>query len=182
MRRVVALAVLALTLGACGTALPNTAASPTSTASPTPSPTPIPSPTLVAGRIVVSNLDERGADVVTGILYQAGGTTCGTNGKYDSCPVTDGLATRLDANPLKQAEPLCRCQNTYQSRTITSEPLPAGNPGAIAHVVLDFGAGTTVKLDVTVLRTAVGWYASDTSCTGQDAQATSIYAASPPPC
>jgi hypothetical protein len=182
MRRVLALAVLALTLGACGTALPNTAASPTSTASPTPSPTPIPSPTLVAGRIVVSNLDEKGADVVAGILYQAGGTTCGTNGKYDSCPVTDGLATRLDANPLKQAEPLCRCQNTYQSRTITSEPLPAGNPGAIAHVVLDFGAGTTVKLDVTVLRTAVGWYASDTSCTGQDAQATSIYAASPPPC
>jgi hypothetical protein len=49
-------------------------------------------------------------------------------------------------------------------------------------VVLDFGAGITVKLDVTVLRTAVGWYASDTSCTGQDAQATSIYAASPPPC
>jgi hypothetical protein len=180
--RALALAVLALTLGACGTALPNTAASPTSTASPTPSPTPIPSPTLVAGRIVVSNLDEKGADVVAGILYQAGGTTCGTNGKYDSCPVTDGLAMRLDANPLKQAEPLCRCQNTYQSRTITSEPLPAGNPGAIAHVVLDFGAGTTVKLDVTVLRTAVGWYASDTSCTGQDAQATSIYAASPPPC
>jgi hypothetical protein len=180
--RALALAVLALTLGACGTALPNTAASPTSTASPTPSPTPIPSPTLVAGRLVVSNLDEKGADVVAGILYQAGGTTCGTNGKYDSCPVTDGLAMRLDANPLKQAEPLCRCQNTYQSRTITSEPLPAGNPGAIAHVVLDFGAGTTVKLDVTVLRTAVGWYASDTSCTGQDAQATSIYAASPPPC
>jgi hypothetical protein len=136
----------------------------------------------VSGRLVVSNLDENGAVVVAGILYQAGGTTCGANGKYDNCPVTDGLATRLDANPLKQAEPLCRCQNTYQSRTINSEPLPPGNPGAIAHVVLDFGAGITVKLDVTVLRTAVGWYASDTSCTGQDAQATSIYAASPPPC
>lgn len=183
-RRALALAALAVTLGACGTALPNTAASPRATATPTPSPTPtpIPSPTLVAGRIVVSNLDDKGAEVVAGILYQAGGTVCGTNGTYDSCPVTDGLAARLDANPLKPAEPLCRCQNTYQSRTITSDALPPGNPGAIAHVILDFGGGTSVKLDITVLRTPTGWYASDTSCTGQDPQATSIYAASPPPC
>jgi hypothetical protein len=185
MRRcALALAILALTLSACGTALPNTAASATATATPTTSPTPnpIPSPTVVNGRVIVSNLDENGADVVAGILYPASGGVCGANGKYDSCPVTDGLAMRLDANPLKQAEPLCRCQNTYQSRTINSESLPAGNPGAIAHVVLDFGAGTTVKLDVTVLRTPGGWFASDTSCTGQDAQATSIYAVSPPPC
>jgi hypothetical protein len=183
-RRSLALAALALLLGACGTALPNTATSPTPTTTPTasPTPTPIPSPTLVAGRIVVSNLDESGAEAVAGILYPASGGVCGANGKYDSCPVTDGLAARLDANPLKQAEPLCRCQNTYQSRTITSEPLPPGNPGAIAHVTLDFGGGTPVKLDITVLRTPTGWYASDTSCTGQDAQATSIYAASPPPC
>jgi hypothetical protein len=183
-RRSLALAALALMLGACGTALPNTATSPTPTPIPTasPTPTPIPSPTLVAGRIVVSNLDESGAEAVAGILYPAGGGVCGANGKYDSCPVTDGLAARLDANPLKQAEPLCRCQNAYQSRTITSEPLPPGNPGAIAHVILDFGGGTPVKLDITVLRTPTGWYASDTSCTGQDAQATSIYAASPPPC
>ena len=183
-RRSLVTAVLALVLGACGAALPNTATSPTPTSTPTPSPTPtpIPSPTLVAGRIVVSNLDESGAEVVAGILYPASGGVCGANGKYDSCPVTDGLAARLDANPLRQADPLCRCQNTYQSRTITSEPLPPGNPGAIAHVILDFGGGTLVKLDITVLRTPTGWYASDTSCTGQDAQATSIYAASPPPC
>ncbi len=137
---------------------------------------------MVNGRIVVSNLDDNGAAVVAGILYPATGAPCGANGKYDSCPVTDGLATRLDANPLKQAEPLCRCQNTYQARTITTTPLPAGNPGAIAHVVLDFGGGTTVKIDVTVLRTAGGWFASDTSCTGQDPQATSIYAQMPPAC
>ncbi len=183
-RRALALVALALTLSACGTALPNTAASATATATPTasPTPTPIPSPALVNGRLVVSNLDENGAEVVAGILYPSTGGVCGANGKYDSCPVTDGLAMRLDDNPLKRAEPLCRCQNAYQSRTITSEALPAGNPGAIAHVVLDFGAGPTVKLDITVLRTAGGWYASDTSCTGQDPQATSIYAASPPPC
>ena len=137
---------------------------------------------MVNGRIVVSNLDDNGAAVVAGILYPPSGGVCGANGKYESCPVTDGLAQRLDSNPLKQAEPLCRCQNTYQSRTITTEALPAGNPGAIAHVVLDFGGGTTIKLDITVLRTAGGWFASDTSCTGQDPQATSIYAAQPPAC
>jgi hypothetical protein len=182
--RVIAFIALALTLGACGTSLPTTAAqqTPTPTPTPSPTPTPIPSPTVVNGRIVVSSLDPNGAAVVAGILYPPSGGTCATNGKYDGCPVTDGLAMRLDANPLKQAEPLCRCQNTYQSRTITTDPLPPGNPGAIAHVVLDFGGGTTVKLDVTVLQNPDGWFATDTSCTGQDAQATSIYAASPPPC
>jgi len=179
-----ALLVVALTLNAC--TMPMTGAStsptPTPTATPSATPSPVPSPTVVNGRIVVSALDPNGAAVVAGILYPPTGGVCGADGKYDSCPVTDGLAARLDANPLKQAEPLCRCQNTYQSRTITTEALPPGNPGAIAHVVLDFGGGTTVKLDVTVLQNADGWFATDTSCTGQDAQATSIYAASPPPC
>ena len=181
-----ALAVLALTLtlGACSNPMTGAPASPTATATLTPSPTatPIPSPTVINGQIVVSNLDPDGAAVVAGILYPPTGGSCSTSGKYDACPVTDGLAQRLDSNPLRAAEPLCRCQTTYQSRTITSTPLPAGNPGAIAHVVLDLGAGSSIKLDVTVLQTATGWYASDTSCTGQDAQATSIYAASPPPC
>ena len=182
--RALALITLALCLGACTTTLPSTSASPTPTPTPTPSPTPtpIPSPSVVNGRTVVSNLDDNGAAVVAGILYPPSGSACAVSGKYDSCPVSDGLAVRLDSNPLQHAEPLCRCQNTYQSRTITTEALPPGNPGSIAHVVLDFGAGTVVKLDVTVLRTAGGWFASDTSCTGQDPQATSIYAASPPPC
>jgi hypothetical protein len=173
----------ALALSACANPITGATTSPTASATPSPSPTatPIPSPTVVSGRIIVSNLDPEGATVVAGILYPPSGGGCGANGKYESCPVTDGLAQRLNANPLRQAEALCRCQNTYQSRTITSTPLPEGNPGAIAHVVLDFG-GSTVKLDVTVLRTASGWFASDTSCTGQDPQATSIYASTPPPC
>jgi hypothetical protein len=185
MRRgLLALAVLALTLAACTGSLPTTSANPTPTptATASPTPTPIPSPTVVNGRVVVPALDPNGAATVAGILYPPTGGTCGANGKYDACPVTDGLAMRLDGNPLKQAEPLCRCQNTYQSRTITTEALPPGNPGAIAHVVLDFGGGTTVKLDVTVLQNQDGWFASDTSCTGQDPQTTSIYAAAPPPC
>jgi hypothetical protein len=186
MRRLaLALTALALALGACTNPMTGASVSPPSTPTPTltPSatPTPLPSPTLVNGRIVVSNLDDNGAAVVAGILFPPAGGVCGANGKYDGCPVTDGLAQRLDSNPLTRAEPLCRCQNTYQSVTITTEALPPGNPGAIAHVVLDFG-GSTVKLDVTVIRSAGGWFASDTSCTGQDAGTTSIYAASPPPC
>jgi hypothetical protein len=183
LRRALLLTGFALALSACTNPITGATTSPTATATPSPSPTPtpIPSPTVVSGRIIVSNLDPDGATVVTGILYPPSGGGCGANGKYESCPVTDGLAQRLNANPLRQAEALCRCQNTYQSRTITSTPLPEGNPGAIAHVVLDFG-GSTVKLDVTVLRTASGWFASDTSCTGQDPQATSIYASTPPPC
>ena len=186
MRRLaLALTALALGLGTCTMPITGASVSPTPTATPTPTPTatptPVPSPTLVNGRIIVSNLDDNGAAVVAGILYPESGGVCGANGKYDSCPVTDGLAQRLDSNPIARAEPLCRCQNTYQSRSITTEALPPGNPGAIAHVVLNFG-GSTEMIDVTVIRSADGWFASDTSCTGQDAGTTSIYAATPPAC
>jgi hypothetical protein len=175
---------VALLLTACSNPLQGTTTSPTATPSPTPSatPTPVPSPTLVNGRVIVSNLDDNGDIVVAGILFPPSGTPCGNGGSFDGCPVTDGLAQRLDANPLKQANPLCRCQNGWQSRTISSDPLPAGNPGAIAHVVLNFGPGSTEKFDVTILRTSGGWFASDTACTGKDPAATSIYAATPPPC
>src|SRR5712691_3710752 len=183
-RRPLPLIALVLALSACSNPTTGASTSPTPTPTPTlsPTPNPVPSPTVVNGRITVSNLDDNGAAVVAGILYPSSDGVCGADGHYDACPVTDGLAQRLASNPLQRAEPLCRCQNTYQSRTITTTALPEGNPGAIAHVVLDFGGSTTVKLDVTVLRTAGGWFASDTSCTGQDPQATSIYAASPPPC
>ncbi|MEA2635236.1 MAG: hypothetical protein QOH92_2003 [Chloroflexota bacterium] len=186
MRRLaLALTALSVTLAACTMPMTGASVSPTPRATPTPSPsatpTPAPSPTMVNGRIIVSNLDDNGAAVVAGILYPPSGSVCGANGKYDSCPVTDGLAQRLDSNPIAHAEPLCRCQTTYQSVTITTEALPPGNPGAIAHVVLDFG-GSTEKLDVTVIRSDGGWFASDTSCTGQDQGTTSIYAATPPPC
>jgi len=186
MRRLpLALTALGFILSACSMPMTGGSASPTPTATPTPTPsatpTAAPTPTLINGRITVSNLDDNGAAVVAGILYPPSGGVCGAGAKYDSCPVTDGLAQRLDSNPVAGAEPLCRCQNTYQSRIITTEALPPGNPGAVAHVVLDFG-GSTVKLDVTVIRSAGGWFASDTSCTGQDPGTTSIYAATPPAC
>src|ERR1700682_4536794 len=101
MRRALALIALALALGACTTPMTGGTASPTATATPTPSPTatPIPSPTVVNGRMVVSNFDPDGAAVVAGILYPPSGGVCGANGKYDSCPVTDGLAQRLHSHP-----------------------------------------------------------------------------------
>src|SRR5438477_12566054 len=123
-RHRLALSALSATLGACTMPMTGGTASPTPTATPTPSPTPTPiaSPTVVNGRIIVSNLDPDGAAVVAGILYPPSGGVCGANGTYDGCPVTDGLAQRLDARPVNQAEPLCCCQHTYQSRSISSTP------------------------------------------------------------
>ena len=174
------LGLLALALTGCSNPLQSNATtpSPSATATPSQTPTPVPSPTTVNGRIIVSTLDPNGGAVVAAILFPPSGAECGVTGKYDACPVTDGLAARLDAHQIN----LCRCQNPYQSRTITTTPLPPDNPGVIAHVVLDFGGGTTAKLDVTILQTPNGWFASDTSCTGQDPQATSVYAATPPTC
>src|SRR5438270_14089423 len=125
MRRLpLALTALGFILSACSMPMTGGSASPTPTATPTPTPsatpTTDPTPTLINGRITVSNLDDNGAAVVAGILYPPSGGVCGAGAKYDSCPVTDGLAQRLDSNPVAGAEPLCRCQNTYQSRTITT--------------------------------------------------------------
>src|ERR1700694_309882 len=110
MRRpALVLTALALMLGACTMPMTGASVSPTPTATPTPTPsatpTPAPSPTLVNGRITVSNFDDNGAAVVAGILFPPTGGVCGANAKYDSCPVTDGLAQRLDSNPLGRAEP-----------------------------------------------------------------------------
>src|SRR5207302_8857933 len=119
-----------ITLAACSMPFQSVATSPTPTVTPTPSPTPtpIPSPTIVNGRIVVSNLDPNGAAVVAGILYPPSGGSCGVSGKYDSCPVTDGLAQRLDANPLQQAEALCRCQNPTNRQPLPARRYPQAIP------------------------------------------------------
>src|SRR2546429_7107216 len=114
-RHVLAVIALSVTLGACTMPMTGGTASPTPTATPTPSPTPtpIPPPTVVNGRIIVSNLDPDGAAVGAGILYPPSGGGCGANGTYDGCPITDGLAQRLGAKPVKQARPWCRVQTTH---------------------------------------------------------------------
>src|ERR1700694_856827 len=120
--RALALLALALTLGACSNPMTGAPASPTPTATltPSPTPTPIPSPTLVNGQIVVSNLDPDGAAVVAGILYPPTGGGCSTSGKYDACPVTDGLAQRLHSKPPQAAQTLRRRQKPHQSRKTRS--------------------------------------------------------------
>ena len=130
-------------------------------------------------RQVVPASDPDGARTVAGILFPASGIACGADspGGYSACPLTDRLAARLNSNPLRFAEPLCRCQNTYTSRTITVTPV---RDGAIVRVALGFGTSTE-SIDINVLRTQAGWLADDTSCSGKG-PSTSIYALSPPPC
>jgi len=170
------------------TAPPTPTPAPTPTPPPTPTPKPTPTPTPVAGPSVqptpyfVPPSDQNGAqDVATYIYPSATGVACGATGMhYDNCPVTTRLAQRLDGNPMMHAEPLCRCQNSWQSSTVsvTASPDPSF---WTAHVVLTFGPGATVKLDVVVRRTAAGWLADDTTCSGTGTS-TSIYGSAPPPC
>ncbi|HZS15368.1 MAG TPA: hypothetical protein VFC09_12290 [Candidatus Dormibacteraeota bacterium] len=168
-----------------GTPSPTAAASPSPTAQPTPTPTPTPTP---AGPSVqptpyyIPPSDANGAaDDGSYLFPSATGHACGaTQHHYDNCPVTARLAQRLDANPTPGAEPLCRCQNTWQSSSVSVTQTP--DPSVwMVHVVLVFGPAATVKIDLLVRRTAAGWLADDTSCTGQGSQ-TSIYSAAPPPC
>jgi hypothetical protein len=173
---------------------PDTTAPPTATPKPTPTPVPTPTPaptataTAVPGPSVqptpyyVPPSDPSGAQHVGEYLYpNATGSACGaTSHHYDNCPLTNRLATRLDSNPTPGAEPLCRCQNTWQSTSISVTQSP--DPSVwTTHVVITFGPGATVKIDLLVRRTAAGWLADDTTCTGQGT-ATSIYSATPPPC
>lgn len=166
------------------------AATPTATPSPTPSPTPTekPTPTAPPGPSVqptpyyIPPGDTSGAQHVGEYLYPSStGVACGaTQHHYDNCPVTARLAQRLDGDPTPRAEPLCRCQNTWQSSSITVTQSP--DPSVwTTHVVLTFGPGATVKIDLLVRRTAAGWLADDTTCTGEGSS-TSIYSSAPPPC
>jgi hypothetical protein len=205
----IALLAFATLLGACGggsanrtavatgpsqSAGPDTTAPPTATAKPTPTPQPTPTPTAtptptpVPGPSVqptpyyVPPGDASGAQHVAEYLYPSGnGSACGSGGRhYDNCPVTSRLAQRLDSNPTPQAEPLCRCQNTWQSTAVSVTQ--SSDPSVwTAHVVITFGPGATEKIDVLVRRTAAGWLADDTTCSGTGSS-TSIYSSTPPPC
>jgi hypothetical protein len=176
----------AQTAGPDTTAPPTPTPSPTASARPTPSPsataTPPPGPSAQPTPYYVPFTDPEGARHVGEFLYPSqAGVACGANGgRYDNCPVTSRLAARLDSHPTRGAEPLCRCQNTWQQMTITVTQTP--DPQVWTdHVTLVFGPGATVKIDVLVRRTAAGWLGDDTTCTGQGTPS-SIYAPSPPPC
>jgi hypothetical protein len=126
--------------------------------------------------------DNEGALHTADYLYPSqSGSSCGARtGHYDDCPVTSRLAARLDEHPIRGGEPLCRCQNFWQAVQVQVTQTP--DPTVwIDHVTITFGPGATLKIDVRILRTAGGWVADDTSCTGQG-EKTSIYAQNPPPC
>lgn len=163
------------------TASPPATPSPSATPAPTPTPAATPTPLSTSSGIIPAG-DPDGAAKLGAYLYpSSAGVACGgRTGHYDSCPVTGRLASRLDSHPTDGAEPLCRCQNSWRSSSVnaaqTSDPTIW-----VDHVVLTFGPGVTVAIDVSVLRTAGGWLADDTTCTGGGSP-TSIYAQSPPPC
>jgi len=166
------------------TASPSAAASPTASPSPTATPTPLATaaPQPSATPYVVPASDANGAQDVGQYVYSSiAGVACGGRTQhYDNCPLTARLVQRLDAHPTPQAEPLCRCQNYWQQSAVTVTRTP--DPTVwIDHVVLTFGPGATVKIDLRVLQTSGGWMGDDTTCTGQ-AETTSIYGTSPPPC
>lgn len=172
------------------TPTPTPSPSPTATPLPTPTPTPTPTPSPTASAspqpsptpYVIPPTDANGAQEVGAYIYSSiAGIACGArSGHYDNCPVSDRLAQRLDSHPTTGAEPLCRCQNYWQSSTVTVTQTPDATIW-IDHVVLTFGPNITVTIDMRVLRTAGGWMGDDTTCTGQSA-ATSIYVPNPPPC
>ena len=192
----------ATTLAACGSShnqvatgpeatLAPTTPTPAATASPTPSPSATPSPTatpaptptpLSTSAGIIPASDPQGAAKLGAYLYPSSpGVACGArSGHYDSCPVTGRLAARLDSHPIDHAEQLCRCQNTWQQSSVSTTQTP--DPTVwIDHILLTFGPAATMTLDVMVLRTAGGWLADDTTCTGQGSS-TSIYTQNPPPC
>lgn len=170
------------TASATPTATPSPAPKPTPTPAPTATPTTAPGPSVQPTPYYIPPSDQSGAQHAGEYLYpSAAGYACGAlQHHYDNCPVTARLAQRLDSGPTPGAEPLCRCQNTWQQSSISVTQTPDPSVWTV-HVVLTFGPGATVKIDLLVRRTAAGWLADDTTCTGQGS-ATSIYSATPPPC
>jgi hypothetical protein len=203
-RPLLAAALAALLLSACGSSggvarasappLPDTTAPPTATPSPSPSPTaqptPTPSPTPTAtvppvegGVIRVPPDDSSGDATVAADLYPSSGSaTCPSSGSagYGACPVTPRLADRLNQHPIHGVEQLCRCGNPWQSVGIRAPTVLPAVDSYTVEVDLTVN-GNPIQLDVLVLRTADGWYADDIRCHGGSAS-TSIHAPSPPLC
>jgi hypothetical protein len=205
-RPLLAAALAALLLSACGSSggvaratappLPDTTAPPTATPSPSPSPTaqptptPSPSPTAAAtpppaeGAVLrVPYEDPRGDATVAADLYPSSGSaTCPSTGSagYGACPVTSRLAVRLNQHPVRGVEQLCRCQAQWQGVSIRAPTVLPAIDSYTVEVDLTVN-GTPIQFDVLVLRTADGWFADDIRCHGGGAS-TSIYATSPPLC
>ena len=150
-------------------------------------PTPSPSDSAQAGaRGLVPADDSNGPARVADLLFpgvSAGSTDaspCGAHASdgYNSCPLTQKLATRLGERPVGSSDPLCRCDNGYSSVNTSVSP---NDTGAIVHVTAVDAGGRSHAIDITVLKTNDGWVASDSTCTGQGSP-TSIFSGNPTDC
>jgi hypothetical protein len=160
-------AALALLLSACGGGPTSNA---TSAATSAAAATPASNPT--------ANLSQVAA--VANRIFPATPPRDCLAGGLDVCPFTPRLKARMQAIISGfsggGADPVCRCQNTYTSATVTTE-LVSGQ--AVAHVVLGFGPSSTVKMDWVFVQSGGAWLADDSYCTAQGS-ATSIYTAMRP--
>jgi len=90
----------------------------------------------------------RGACEAAMAVFTPSGSTCQppqgkTYATSANCPFMPALAQRLDSNPLHAADPICRCQNSYQSATYqVAGPTSAGPTTYDVRVTLNFGAAT----------------------------------------
>lgn len=95
------------------------------------------------------------------------------------CPLASELRARLTgSNPLPGGNPLCRCQNPYQSATASvtwAGGLPTG------HVVMDFGSNVAIRLDIQLRVESGHWTVYDTTCAGEGS-GTSLYSSTPTTC
>jgi hypothetical protein len=154
---------------------------PTSTATAVPSASATAGATATAAATATPDPATAVAKVGETLYPSAQRYACGANsGRYDSCPVTQRLAARLDSHPTTGAEPLCRCQGFWQQSQVSATRTADAGVWFV-HVVLDFGQPPLVKIDVLVRATPSGWQADDTTCTG-GGSSTSIYVQNPPPC
>jgi hypothetical protein len=157
-------AALALLLAACATQ--PTSSATTAPTAPPPTATPAPSPTADLAQV----------QAVASRIFPKGPAQDCFNGGVDGCPFTPRLKARMQVVLTSvRADPVCRCQNGYQSSAITAEVVD-GQP--VAHVVLTFGT-SSVKMDWVFARSGGAWLADDAYCTAQG-PSTSIYTGAAP--
>jgi hypothetical protein len=167
------LAVLALAAACAGPSPAPSAGTGSAIQSPSAAPAePAATPTPAAPNVNAVDLDAMAHRIFPG-AHPAG---CG---ELAACPVTDRLRARVEQlshTPPDQPGPVaqfCRCQNGAQSMTVTSEP---SGSGGVSHVVLIFGAGTNIKIDLLFVRSGDSrLLLDDTQCTGHG-PSTSLYA------
>ena len=176
-----AAATLAL-LAACGstTTVTLTPTSSTSTVTVT-----LTAPARSSSSSSASSIDRSAAEAVARRVFpgdaQGGYGECDHADDLAACPLTPKLAARLLQHPTSNgggggAAPLCRCQAVSPDLAISTDTV---GDHAVAHVGL---FGGQVKIDLVVVGTAGGPAVDDTTCTGKDPVATSIYAAVVTPC